>query len=213
MAAVVPIYNEVNSFIGVWAQNRGFTPSRGALAELMSLAEPALAALTKIPYKRTENRGAVRVGSNVSFQDGVFLMIDGESAPTAEIEGGGSFVAIAYHGIPIVKRVTKGLPTSKTQRKWWKFWEFLRSPQPTDDDLKKIQVGMTVAQVLQTAGRCKNFTTMGSALGQLKGFVGSGDSIASMSSTELWVYFTNKGKYKIFVTNGVVDEVKFEGKS
>lgn len=52
----------------------------------IGLAEPALRALTNIPYKRTENFGVVRVGENISFQDGVFLMIDNERSP---IEGRG----------------------------------------------------------------------------------------------------------------------------
>ncbi len=85
MASIVPIYNESDKFIGVWAQNRDFTPSLGSLGQLMGLAESTLIALTKLPYKRTDNYGIVRVFDNISFQDGMFLMIDEENLPTEDV--------------------------------------------------------------------------------------------------------------------------------
>ena len=104
---IVPIYNESDGkFIGIWAQNRSFTPTFGSLSELMSLAEPTLIALTKRPVKRTENYGVNHVGTNVGFQDGVFLMIDGEPTPIKDFKNGKSFIAISLKGIPIVKRLS-----------------------------------------------------------------------------------------------------------
>jgi hypothetical protein len=184
----------------------------GSTAELLGLAEPVLKALTSVPYSRTENYGTVRVGSNASFQDGVFLMLDDESPPNIAARAGRSFEAIAYHGIPIIKRTaTSTLEPSPPKKRWWQFWVRQRH-QPTDDSLKKIEIGMTGKQVVELAGRCNNITTMASSLSQVKGFAISGDTLAKMSATELWVYTTGSGKYKLFLTDGKVDEIKFEEK-
>lgn len=77
-----------------------------------------------------------------------------------------------------------------------------------DDELSQIKVGMTTDEVIRRVGKCKSITTMNSALGQLGGFAASSGTLSKMSQTELWVYKTRRTKYKFFVTNGIVDEIK-----
>ena len=101
---VVPIFDQDDGFIGVWAQDQAFKPSMGSLAELGSLAEPTLNALSMRQSERTRNEGLLSAGDNIGFQDGVFVMIDGEKAPIQEVEAGGAYTAISYHGVPIAKR-------------------------------------------------------------------------------------------------------------
>ena len=112
MVTVVPIFSECDHFIGLWARNRDFTPSAGALSELMSLAEPTLRALTKKTVAYTDNSGVASVGHNISFQDGVFLMIDGERTPTEEVKHGKFFSAISMAGIPVAVRLATGTLTN-----------------------------------------------------------------------------------------------------
>jgi hypothetical protein len=83
----------------------------------MGLAEPTLMALTRRPVTRTLNPVSSKVGK-VTFDEGMFLMIDGERAPTEAIKFGKSFVAISHGGVPCAKRVDKPVdgvatPTSK----------------------------------------------------------------------------------------------------
>ena len=120
MTDVVPIFDEGDGFIGVWASNRGLEPTMGSLAALMSLAEPTLKALTAAPCERTNNYGVVRVGDNISFRDGVFLMVGQHDSPPAAVKNGRSFVAISYHGVPIAKR--RPVPL-KFARRWWRIWK------------------------------------------------------------------------------------------
>jgi len=92
MPDVVPIFDEASGFIGVWVHKRDFSPTLDGLAELLHLAEPTFNALTELPYERTENNGVVRVGENISFEDGAFLMIDGHKA-TARRASGWAFIS------------------------------------------------------------------------------------------------------------------------
>lgn len=97
-----------------------------------------------------------------------------------------------------------------------RFWKALfgnREPQTssilsTDEKLSQIAVGMSAKDVINRVGKCKNITTMGSALNQASGFVASKETLSQMSQTELWVYETQRKKYKFFLTNGIVDEIK-----
>lgn len=120
MTNVVPIFDESDGFIGLWMRNRQLEPSLGALAELMSLAEPTFEALDNGCCTRSENHGVVRVGDNISFQDGAFLMLNEERPPPAAISEGKSFVAISYHGISIAKRTDA---RSYFAKRWWQFWK------------------------------------------------------------------------------------------
>lgn len=140
--AVVPIFNEDDRFIGLWAQNRAFVPTLGSLSELMGLAEPTFTALSRKAYTRIENDGIVRVGHNISFQDGIFLMIDGELPPPEDVKRGQPFVAISYHGIPIAKRARK--PLEDKGGKWWRFWR-RNSRAPS----ARITVGDAVKELMR----------------------------------------------------------------
>lgn len=104
MPHVVPIFDEKNGFIGIWADDEHFTPTFGNLAELVALTEPTLKALTKSAVTRTLNRGRFKVG-NVTFENGVFVMWGGEKSPQEEVKAGKSFRAFSYHGIPCAQRV------------------------------------------------------------------------------------------------------------
>jgi len=167
MAHVVPIFNEEDGFIGVWAQDREFSPSPESLVGLIGLTEPVLTALTNLPYERIENNGIVRVGDNISFQNGIFLMIDGELPPAEEVKYGRSFVAISYHGVSIAKRTDKPLPVNLSTKKcrqfrkkesssndksvsgdlnakkWWQFWKKERSNNEKDLNTNLIEVSIT----------------------------------------------------------------------
>ena len=105
MTTIVPIYDEAGKFLGLWAQNRNFSPSLKTLAELMSLAEPTFIVMNSRPYTRTKNIGVVCVGSNVEFEDGVFLMMEGEKSPVEEVKAGRSFMAMYHDNIPTLRRV------------------------------------------------------------------------------------------------------------
>ena len=120
MANVVPLFDENNRFIGLWTRNRELTPSLGSLAELMSLAEPTLQALDSEPVNRIDNFGITRVGENISFQDGAFLMVSAQAAPPVSASSGQPFVAIDYHGIPIARR---SAARERTSHHWWQFWK------------------------------------------------------------------------------------------
>lgn len=104
MSHVIPIFDEKNGFIGIWADDEDFTPTFGNLAELVALTEPTLKALTKSAVTRTLNRGRFKVG-NVTFENGVFVMWGGEKSPQEEVKAGKSFRAFSYHGIPCAQRV------------------------------------------------------------------------------------------------------------
>jgi hypothetical protein len=86
-ASVCPIFNEQSGFVGIWALNKSFSPSLGILAELMSLTEPTLQALTKLPQRRIPN-DTTEVGNGVRFGGGVFVMVGDERAPIIEHRGG-----------------------------------------------------------------------------------------------------------------------------
>lgn len=105
-ASVCPIFDEESSFIGIWALNPNFEPSLGTLAELMSLADPTLQALTKRPYRRVSNQNT-DVGNGVRFEGGVFLMVGESQAPNEELGRPDSEIAYAlinHHGIACLTR-------------------------------------------------------------------------------------------------------------
>lgn len=116
MASVVPIFDESDAFIGIWAQNRAFSPSFGTLAELVSLAEPTLQALTKNPCRRVPNDNT-DVGNAVRFEGGVFLMLKDAMAPNEELSHSDSttaYVLIDHHGIACLKRCSESDERIKT---------------------------------------------------------------------------------------------------
>ena len=121
MSTVVPIYDETGKFMGLWAQNRRFSPSMASLSELMGLAQPTFLVMNARPYNRFKNDGVVSVGKNVEFEDGVFLMMEGEQSPVDEVNAGASFLAMYHDGIPTLKRVKK--PKKETR-------DSLKSPDP-----------------------------------------------------------------------------------
>jgi hypothetical protein len=116
MASMCPIFDEQTAFIGIWALNRSFTPSLGTLAELVSLAEPTLRALTKLPQRRIPN-GRTEVGNGVQFLGGVFVMVKDERAPNEELaspESDKAYVLFDHNGIACLKRCKRSDPRINT---------------------------------------------------------------------------------------------------
>jgi len=114
--SVCPIFNEESSFIGLWALNKSFSVSVGSLAELMSLAEPTLQALTKNPQRRVPN-DSTEVGNGVRFDGGVFIMINDEKAPNEEIVNQDfekAYILIDQYGIQCLIRCERSDPRINT---------------------------------------------------------------------------------------------------
>ncbi len=114
--SVCPIFNEESSFIGLWALDKSFNASLGSLAELMSLAEPTLQALTNNSQRRIPNN-STEVGNGVRFDAGVFVMINEEKAPNEELANHDSeraYVLIEHYGIACLKRCERSDPRIKT---------------------------------------------------------------------------------------------------
>ena len=117
MTNVVPIFDENDRIIGLWTLQRDLVLSLGSLAELRSLAEPTLRALRSGPCTRTNNFGATRVGDNLCFQDGAFLMLTGEVPPPTAVRKGQSFIAVSCRGLPIARRAES---CTARRSSWWK---------------------------------------------------------------------------------------------
>jgi len=114
--SLCPIFNEESGFIGLWALNKSFNTSLGSLAELMSLAEPTLQALTNNPQRRIPNN-STEVGNGVRFDGGVFVMIKDEKAPNEELANHDSekaYVLIDHSGIACLKRCDRSDARIKT---------------------------------------------------------------------------------------------------
>jgi hypothetical protein len=145
MSNICPIFNEDQGFIGCWALNKNFEPTLGTLSELMSLAEPTLRAFSMNPTRRVDN-ASVDVGNGVRFENGVFLMIKDELAPSEELARSekSAFALIDHHGIPCLIRCARtdsrinAPPATKPpscrasppatspasgNKQWWKFWK------------------------------------------------------------------------------------------
>jgi hypothetical protein len=115
-SSICPIFDEQKRFIGLWAQNENFFPSFGSLAELASLAEPTLQALTKLPQRRISNN-SIEVGNGVRFEKGAFIMINNEKAPNEELtspESENAYVLVDYLGIACLERCKRTDPRMKT---------------------------------------------------------------------------------------------------
>lgn len=117
MTNIVPIFDEHDRIIGLWTQQRDLVPTLGSLAELRSLAEPALRAMGNRSWTRTNHFGSTRVGGNLSFNDGAFLMLADELAPPAAVERGRSFTAVSCRGLPIARRTAA---KAVGQSQWWR---------------------------------------------------------------------------------------------
>lgn len=114
-ASVCPIFDEESGFIGIWAFDKSFKPTHGTLGELMSLAEPTLQALTKLPQRRIPN-DATEVGNGVRFEGGVFVMVSSERAPSEELanpESESAYVLFDHYGIACLKRCKRSDPRIK----------------------------------------------------------------------------------------------------
>jgi|GEM_PF-6050506 len=148
MANVCPIFDEETAFIGCWALNKNFKPTKGSLIELLSLAEPTLKVFSMNPPRRVNNK-SVDVGNGVRFDGGVFLMIKDELAPSEELERSGknAYALINQSGIaclirckrsdtrinkppqtqPLINKNTASndhdLPPQTADKKWWQFWK------------------------------------------------------------------------------------------
>lgn len=105
--SICPIFDEASKFIGVWALNRNFQPSLGALGELMSLAQPTLKAFNGHPHRRVFNE-SVDVGNGVRFEGGVFVMIGSEEAPNEKrANSKTAYVLIDMQGIACLMRTNE----------------------------------------------------------------------------------------------------------
>ncbi|EKU96348.1 putative low-complexity protein [Leptolyngbya sp. PCC 7375] len=108
-ASICTIFDEQQSFIGIWAIDPNFAPSIGSLAELLWLAEPTLEAFTTNPYRRVPNKH-VEVGNGVHFEDGAFFMLEDYAAPNEALSNPNSDIAYAlinYQGVECLVQCTR----------------------------------------------------------------------------------------------------------